>query len=314
MTSYFISSIYRSASRVVLALFFMLCAFPALRGSEPTPPPFEYPVVPEDMNLLNERANFYLENFWNKANFKSLCAEPAALQQAFRDFCIFIPYADSNVVHSSIDKLIKNVEKNPNNLLAVAEVAENNLYGDSAQILCDECYLHFAKAVALNKKISAADKARFEYQATALEGSMVGMNAPDFRFTQPDGLKSSLADIPRGPYILLFINDPDCDECNMARIRLSADHNLNTLLEQNHIKVLSIYPGEYSQEWAASTDTYNPLWIVGAAPEIDKLYDLRHTPSIYYLNGKHVILSKTFDIDSLLEAFRVVRNKISPIQ
>lgn len=314
MANTFSSDIYRRAAKGLLALFFLICAMPALRASEPTPPPFEYPVVPEDMNLLNERANYYLENFWDKANFKSLMANPDALKQAFGDFIIFIPYADSSVVHSSIDKLIKNVEKNPANLLALADVAEAKLYSDSAEILCDECYLHFAKAVAMNKKISPADKARFEYQATALEGSMVGMNAPDFRFTQPDGLKSSLDDIPRGPYILLFINDPDCDECNMARIRLSADHNLNTLLEQNHIKVLSIYPGEYSQEWAASTSTYNPLWIVGAAPDIDKLYDLRHTPSIYYLNGKHVILSKTFDIDSLLEAFRVVRNKISPIQ
>ena len=94
-------------------------------------------------------------------------------------------------------------------------------------------------------------------------------------------------------------------------MRLAADFNLNDLIDRGLIKVLSIYPGEPTDEWKASTSTYNPKWIVGAAPEIDEIYDMRNPPVIYYLNGSHSILSKTFAIDNLLEAFRVVRNKMS---
>ena len=110
--------------------------------------------------------------------------------------------------------------------------------------------------------------------------------------------------------MLLFINDPDCDECEMARIRLAADPNLNDLIDLNAIKVLSIYPGEITDEWKAKTSTYNKKWIVGAVPDIDELYDMRRPPVIFYLNGKHEILSKTFDIDNLLQAFYVVRSKM----
>ena len=58
--------------------------------------------------------------------------------------------------------------------------------------------------------------------------------------------------------------------------------------------------------------TYNKIWIVGAATEVDEIYDMRNPPVIYYLNGEHSILSKTFAIDNLIEAFRVVRNKMTP--
>ena len=138
------------------------------------------------------------------------------------------------------------------------------------------------------------------------------MNLSDFEYTTPEGTKGRLSDMPAGAYVLLFFNDPDCDECELARVRLAADLNLNDLVDRGLIKVMSIYPGEPDDEWKAKTATYNKKWIVGAAPEVDEIYDMRNPPVIYYLNGEHSILSKTFAIDNLIEAFRVVRNKMTP--
>jgi len=272
---------------------------------------FPYPTVPDNLVSLTDRSNFFIENFWNHCNFKSAFSSKQKMGQAFNDFATFMPYADAEIVHKAINKLIKDVSKNPKNLLTLGEMAEGTFYSDTASIVCDECYLPFAQAVANNRKISKADKARFEYQAKALGGSQVGMTAPDFTFTTPTGETGRLSDMPTGAYVLLFFNDPDCDECELARVRLAADFNLNDLIDNNLIKVVSIYPGEKTDEWVSKTDTYNKKWIVGAAPEIDEIYDMRNPPVIYYLNGDHVILSKTFAIDNLLEAFRVVRNKMT---
>ena len=272
---------------------------------------FPYPVVPDNLTTLSERSGFFIEHFWDHCNFKSAFSSVQRMQKAFNDYIELMPYADAEAVHRSIDNLIKNVSKNPGNLLTLAEMAEGALYSDTAAIVCDECYLPFAQAVATSKKISKAEKSRFEYQAKALSGSQIGMTAPDFTFTSPNGGQGRLSDMPAGAYVLLFFNDPDCDECELARVRLAADFNLNDLIDRNLIKVMSIYPGEPTDEWKASTSTYNPKWIVGAAPEIDEIYDMRNPPVIYYLNGSHTILSKTFAIDNLLEAFRVVRNKMS---
>lgn len=271
---------------------------------------FQYPQVPENLQTLTERSNFFIENFWQRCNLKSAFSSRQKMQQAFNDYASFMPYADAAVVHKSIDKLISEVGKNAKNLVALAEMAEGAFYSDTARIVCDECYLPFAKAVVNSKKVPKAEKARFEYQATSLGLSQVGMTAPDFEWTTPEGEKGRLSELPAGAYVLLFFNDPDCDECELARVRLAADYNLNDLIDRKLLNVVSIYPGELSEEWIDRTSVYNKKWVVGAAPEIDEIYDMRNPPVIYYLNGKHEILSKTFDIDSLLEAFRVVKNKI----
>ena len=275
---------------------------------------FPYPTVPENLETLTERSNFFIDNFWKRCNLKSAFSSKQKMQQAFNDYATFMPYADAEIVHKSIDNLIKEVGKNPKNLVALAEMAEGAFYADTARIVCDECYLPFAKAVVENRKVPKAEKARFEYQAYSLSQSQVGMTAPDFEWTAPDGSKGRLSDIPAGMYVLLFFNDPDCDECELARVRLAADYNLNDLIDRQLLKVVSIYPGEMTDEWVDRTSVYNKKWIVGAAPEVDEMYDMRNPPVIYYLNGKHEILSKTFDIDSLLEAFRVVKNKMDHIQ
>lgn len=300
------------AIRNVILSLIAVAACHNVTAQETTGHYFPYPTVPDNLSTLTDRSNFFLENFWNHCNFKSAFSSKSKMQGAFNDFVTFMPYADAAVVHSAIEKLIKEVGKKPRNLLSLAEMAEGALYSDTAQIVCDECYLPFAQAVADNRKISKAEKSRFEYQAKALGGSQVGMTAPDFEYTTPDGTKGRLSDMPAGAYVLLFFNNPDCDECELARVRLAADVNLNDLVDRGLIKVMSIYPGEPDDEWKAKTATYNKKWIVGAAPEVDEIYDMRNPPVIYYLNGEHSILSKTFAIDNLIEAFRVVRNKMTP--
>lgn len=274
---------------------------------------FEYPKVPDNIETLTERSNFFIEHFWERCNMKSAFSSKAKMAEAFNDYISFMPYADASVVHSSIDRLIASVSKNPQNLLTLAEIAEGTLYADTARIACDECYLPFAQAVANNRKISKAEKARFEYQANALSASQVGMTAPELVYTRPDGTKGKLSELTPGAYVLLFFNDPDCTECELARVRLSADANLNDLVTSGKIIVLSIYPGEPDDDWRDRTSVYNSRWEVGAVPDADESYDMRNPPVIYYLNGEHKILSKTFDIDNLIEAFRQVNAKISKV-
>ena len=97
----------------------------------------------------------------------------------------------------------------------------------------------------------------------------------------------------------------------MTRIRLSADHNINQLLDDGLLRIVSIYPDSYSSEWAQEVSAYNPRWIVGATADIDEIYDLRSTPTLYYLNPDGVILSKSLNPDNLLEAFHIANSKMT---
>lgn len=271
---------------------------------------FPYPVPPESMKTLTERTNFLMEHFWERCNLKSAFSSMGRMRGAFNDYVQFMPYADAEVVHASIENLIKQVKKNPRNLLALGEMAEGALYSDTALVLCDECYLPFARAVAEHKKIPAAEKARFAYQAGSLAGSQIGMEAPDFEFVTPEGETLTLAEVSRGTYVVLFFNDPECDDCELARVRLAADMNLNDLIDAGQIRVVSILPAEPSDEWREKAAGYSKKWIVGASANVDEIYDMRVAPVIYYLDGKRRILSKSLDTDGLKEGFRVVNEKL----
>lgn len=271
---------------------------------------FAYPEPPEELVSLQERTSYLVAHFWDRCNMQSAILNREKFKSAFMDYISFMPYADAATVHESISRLIASYEKAPDHLLTLGELAEEAVYNGEAEFLSDEIFLPFAKAVVDNKKISKTKKARLAHEAKIVEQTQVGLIAPELKYTLRDGSTSQLSDT-RGAHVLLFVNDPDCDECRMTRIRLSADYNINQLLDDGLLRIVSIYPDDYTSEWAQDVAGYNQRWIVGAAPDIDEIYDLRHTPTLYYLNPEGVILSKSLDPDNLLEAFHVANSKMT---
>lgn len=271
---------------------------------------FQYPEAPDTMETLQERTTYLVNHFWDRCNLQSAILKRDAFKEAFMDYISFMPYADASAVHESIQRLIAAYTKSPQHVLTLAELAEEAVYNGEAEFMSDEIFLPFAKAAVDNKKISKTSKARIAHEAKVVEQTQLGKVMPNLNYTLRDGNKGQLAD-NFGTHVLVFVNDPDCDECRTARIRLSADHNINEFLDAGQLKVVSIYPGDYSAEWAQDVANYNPRWIVAAAPDVDEELDLRFTPSIYYLNPQGEILSKNSSIDSLLEGFHRVNAKIT---
>ncbi|MDE7473310.1 MAG: DUF5106 domain-containing protein [Muribaculaceae bacterium] len=267
---------------------------------------FQYPTAPESLENMEDRCNYVIEHFWDRCNINQAFSTRNKLQQAFSDYVDIMPYASADKVHESVSNLIERVKKNPKQLLGFAEMAEAILYSDTATFVCDEVYYPFAQAVADNKKIKPAEKARFVAQAKILSGSQVGMTAPDFTFTQPDGTKCKFNEIPAG-YVILFFYEPDCTDCMMARVRLAADYSINEFIKKKQLNVVCIYPGSPDDAtWLDITKRMPDNWIVGACEDVDKIYDMRHEPVIYYLNSRHKILSKSMSADQLINAFREI--------
>jgi hypothetical protein len=199
----------------------------------------------------------------------------------------------------SIEKLIKAVKKNPENMLILGEIAQESLYGDSAQFWSDELYIPFAKAVVETKKISKEHKARFAYHVEVLEQSQVGMTAYPLSFTNEQGEKQNLKDTS-ATFILLFINETDCDDCIMARARMATNIKIQQLINEGKLLIVSINPTEADDDWKEIASKYPSSWIKGASPEVDSHFDMRMTPSIYLLDKKHTILAKNIDINTLI--------------
>lgn len=274
---------------------------------------FQYPEAPDTMVNMTDRCSYVVDHFWDRCNFNHAFTVKDKLNSAFGDYIQLLPYADANTVHKSVDKLIEKVQKNPAQLLSLAEMAEGYLYSDTAHVLSDEVYYPFVQAVVTNKKIKQADKARFVAQERILSGSQVGMIAPDITFVDKDGNTKKLSEIPSG-YVILFINDPECSDCMIARVRLSADYNINQFIEKGQLNIVSIYPGSAKDtEWIEGVKKIPENWIAGASEDIDQLYDLRFPPVIYYLNNRHKILSKSMTVDQLINAFQTINTRSNTV-
>ncbi len=294
-------------------IFASILAVAAATASHGADTYFPYPKPPETLESLSQRTNYLVEHFWDRCDMKGAFSSRAKLAEAFRDYVSFMPYASADTVHASIDALIAAVKNDKNHLLTLGEIAEQALYSDSAEVYSDELYLPFAAAVASNKKIPAASRARFEHQATVLANSSIGSTAPAMPFTTIGGESSDLSKV-ESPYILLFFNDPDCEDCSLVKVRLSADYNTRALIDKGILKIVSIYPDEANDEWRATASSYPESWIVGASPTADDYFDMRHAPVMYFLDNAHKVVAKDIVIDNLLRAMEMINNQVSQAQ
>lgn len=267
------------------------------------------PQPPDTLLNLQPRCDFIITRFWDRCNFEQAVLHTDELNRAFGEWVSVIPHASADSVHAAIDKVIARVAKSGPNTLRLAELAENWLYSDTAEYRSEEVYLPFAKAASSHKKISKAEKARFAQQAKTIETSGLGATVPDLQFTRPDGSKGNLGEAS-GSSVLIFINDPDCSDCNMARVRLSADYNTNQLIKEGELTIVSIYPGEPGdQAWLDAAKSMPDTWIVGAMPDADLYFDIRESPTFLFLNKGHKVLAKYMPVDHYLNAFRIVNSQ-----
>lgn len=269
---------------------------------------FPYPQVPQDIEDNTEKFNYAVTHFWDKFAFNRPVADNQKLGEAIYDYLSFIVNANADVAVKSMDNLIERLNKEPQKLLDFAKFIQQYSYEPTGPFVTDEIYLPFAKAVAANKKIKSGDKAPFAKHVKTIETTGPKMKTPDITFTRPDGSKTSLND-EYGKFIILFFNDPESIDANLARVRLSNDLNINQRIEAGEVVVMSIYPGNATKEWKEKVANYNPSWIVGAAPNADEIYDIRWSPTIYYINPQHKILQKGVGVDALINGFRAINNK-----
>ena len=193
--------------RIIYSIIFLIVlAAGAVRTSAATGDLFPYPVPPDTMQLFQNRCNYIVNRFWDRCNFDRAMKEPEKFNTVFGDWISIIPHASADTAHVAIDNLLKRFTKKGDVTLQLANMAENWLFSDTAQYLSPEVYLPFAKAAATNKKISKADRARYEGQVRILESSSVGATVPPIAIVKSDGTSGTLDEIT-GNSIFLFFNE-----------------------------------------------------------------------------------------------------------
>ena len=253
-------------------------------------PIFEYPVAPESLTDLTERCDWQIEHFWEPLDIKSKkSVNQSALNHAFSVYTLCMDWATPAVVEKSTATLVKKISKNPGLLIQMIKAAEENLYGPRAPFWRDEVFSQWLRAGVECKKIDATRRQRYSNMLRRLEGSMIGRTAPSFDFETAEGSKGRY--FPMSTPTILFFGDPDCIDCSRERLRLETDVTLSRLVDQGRANVVYIVTDPQSPSWQTKVADISPKWAVGAA-EVDDIYDLRATPSIYVIDGEGKISAK----------------------
>ncbi len=262
---------------------------------------FQLPIIPDSLVMHQDKVDFMLRHYWDFCDLNKAFSSRDKMAQAFDTYLSFMPHATASVVYEEVPRFMKRIEKKPENVAFIGELVESKLYSDSAEFQSDELFLLFANEIIANKKLDKNRKLRYQHLAKVLSASQPGEHAPAFDIVDLDGRKSIFAADSAKQGTILFFNDPECDDCRMARLRLDTDIRTRRIIEGGQIDLVSVYPGDpANEEWRRMAASNPQEWITVASPNADELYDLRHSPAFYLLNPSGNILLKTDNVDLII--------------
>ena len=78
------------------------------------------------------------------------------------------------------------------------------------------------------------------------------MELTDFEYKLPGKEKKFRVKKLKAPFVLLYINDPECDDCSLTTLRLSVSQSLLKEVREGRLVILSVYPDGETDEWLGS--------------------------------------------------------------
>lgn len=288
--------------RILFALIAVAATIIPATAQSSSDPLFPLPEVPDELTTLQDRTGYLLEHYWDRCNFKQALSSKAKFAKSFDTYVDLMKAGSRHAVMRSIYKLLGTLEKQPKELLFIAQQAEAIMYSDTATFRSDEAYIPFARAIADNKKIDRDTKEHYAAHARILAGSAKGMEAPELQYTDTLGASHTLA-ADTAQYVILFFNDPRDVDSMISRGRIAANPTATELVKRGLIRIASITPSKPDAEWKTLASRYPEGWIVGTAPDAASSYDLRNFPTIYVLDKDLHIVDKDTSTDQLIYLF-----------
>lgn len=253
---------------------------------------FDYPVAPEDLDWT-ARSEWLGTHFWDSFDFKKTSVGQQQLNHAFNTWIVPLSYSDANVAYKAVDDVIKKLDKNPTLLIQFTKAAEYGLYAPAtAPVWMDGIFLKFLDAVEKNKKVPQTYKTRYGHERKLLNNTQVGAPATPFMYTSREGRKEKFA--PRGKFSLVEFGDPECPDCQMTRISLKNNADVNRYKDAGYLDIYFFITDadENDLSWTEEVMDYPDSWIVGASEDAEDNLDIRLVPSLFLYDSEGNLVMK----------------------
>lgn len=253
---------------------------------------FRLPEVPASLTSPEDRAAYLSLHYWDNFDFAdtTLIARPEITEQAFVDFISILPYTSK--AQTAVDSLFSRASCGKEMLWHFISLADKYLYEPNSPMHNEDLHILVLRALVDNPRLEEIDKERPRHLLELALKNRPGDVAADFTVVCRDGKHRQLSGI-KAECLLLYFNDPDCEDCRRVKEQLAASATVNSLLKAGRLGLLSVCVEGKSSAWVNAT--FPDLWIdsydEGQHLTIDDVYDLKAMPTLYLLDaGKRVIL------------------------
>nr|WP_321376725.1 DUF5106 domain-containing protein [uncultured Bacteroides sp.] len=270
---------------------------------------FRLPEIPAMLVSPEERAEYLVKHYWDNFEFADpfLTCKQKSIEPIFADFVGVFPHTTYLTACIGINILMKKAKTNAKIYIYFAELAKKYFYDPNSPMHNEEYYIPFMESITESNVLDNTHEIRFKHQLTLALKNRQGSIATDFIYTLASGKCGQLWDI-KSEYILLYFNNPDCEECIEMRTRIVASSLFVTLQNQkvNHHKkltILSVYADEEPENWKKHLSEYPPNWICGYDKKLNirnnELYDLNSIPTLYLLDIKKKVILKNTSLENV---------------
>lgn len=199
---------------------------------------------------------------------------------------------DPEGVVTAIDTLFRRAATGQEMLYHFIGLSDKYLYEPNSPMHDEELHILVLRALLDNPCLSDTDKIRPRYLLEIAMKNRPGDVAADFTVTCRDGRRRQLSGI-KADYVLVYFNDPDCEDCRRVKELLSLSPVVNGLLESGRLKLLSVCVEGKTPAWEKAD--FLKSWIdgydEGQRLTREQVYDLKAIPALYLLDAeKRVIL------------------------
>ena len=253
---------------------------------------FRLPDVPVTLTAPEDRAAYLSLHYWDHFDFAdtSLISRPEITEQAFVDFISILPHTPK--AQESVDTLFRRTLVDREMLYHFISLGDKYLYEPNSPMHDEDLHILFLRALVNHPGLEETDRIRPRHLLEMALKTLSGVVAADFTVVCRDGSSRRLSDIKAG-YVLVYFNDPDCEDCRRVKELLSQSPVVNGLLESGRLKLLSVCVEGKTPAWEKAE--FPAGWIDGYDDgqrlTREQVYDLKAMPTLYLLDAeKRVIL------------------------
>lgn len=296
----------RKVRKICAMLGLFMSVFAVAEAQENSVAPYQLPDIPDSLTTPDVRSEYLIEHYWDnfEVENRAYLEAPLVVEQAFVDFTSIMRIASRESTMKAIGLLLERASTDGDILLLYADIADKYLYSGGGTFVSEEAYLPFAQAVAGSKKVDKLRKLRYSYQCDVMTKNQLGMTVTNFEYKLPGKDKRYNIKKLKSPYILFYINDPDCDDCSIATLRLGVSQVLLQAIREGRLVVLSLYPDGETEEWLTKVGDYPKEWTVASMEEGDHYFDLRIMPTMYLLDKDKKIILRNTSLEAVEQAIK----------